>query len=199
MTRHSRLSHHAVARASGQSRSTIFVALAVLGFGFAACKPSATPLARSADSVVVEKTRIGQTLPTLSVATFSGDSATVGGPAQQPVTLLNVWATFCGPCIREFPSLEAFHQRYASRGLRVLAVSIDHADGEVKKFLMAHPVTFRIGRDPGGVVTTALANPNLPQTVLVSSNGRVLNWSEGFGNDVPPALIAAIDSSLGGR
>jgi thiol-disulfide isomerase/thioredoxin len=132
----------------------------------------------------------------LTVPTFSGKSATVGGPARQEVTLINLWATFCGPCIQEFPALEAVHQRYAPRGLRVLAVSVDRGDAEVKAFLMSHPVTFQIGRDPSGTVSTAIANATLPQNVLVSADGRILYRSEGFGGEMPAALLAAIDSAV---
>ena len=118
------------------------------------------------------------------------------GAARQPVTLLNLWVTFCAPCIAEFPALDSLHQRYKDRGLRVLAVSVENGDAQVRAFLMAHPIAIRIGRDPTGTLTAALANESLPQTVLISEDGRVLFWSDGFGNEIPPALIAAIDSSL---
>jgi cytochrome c biogenesis protein CcmG, thiol:disulfide interchange protein DsbE len=165
----------------------------------AACQKADAPSKRSPDTVVVKSLEIGQTLPALTLATFSGDSQTVGGAQRQAVTLLNVWATWCGPCVAEFPALEALLQRYASRGLRVLAVSIDAGDAPVKAFLLLHPVTFRIGRDRAGIVPSALANSALPHNVLVAADGRVLYRAYSLEAPVSTALAAALDSALNGR
>ena len=170
--------------------------LAALLVAPSACTQSDSPRAQAADTVVVEARRIGQVLPALTVPTLVGDYATVGGAARQPVTLLNLWATFCAPCIAEFPALDSLHQRYKDRGLRVLAVSVDRGDAQVRAFMMAHPVAFRIGRDPAGTITAALSNETLPQNILISADGRVLFRTVGDGNAMPLALIAAIDASL---
>ena len=182
-----------------RARATLLarLTLATLLAGLAGCAPRTdVPPVRAADTVVVEATRIGQTLPQLTFATFSGDSATVGGLARQPVTLLNLWSTYCGPCIEEFPLVERLHQEYGPRGLRVLAVSVDKLDGAVSNFLMSHPVTLRIARDPAGLSTEALANTALPQNVLVSADGRVLYRGGAFGTELPATCLAVIESAL---
>jgi thiol-disulfide isomerase/thioredoxin len=169
-----------------------------LAAALTACEPASAPPARVADTVVVESRRVGHRLPALTVATFSPDSATIGGSALQPVTLLNLWSTTCGPCIEELPSLVALHARYARLGLRVLAVSVDRGDGEVKAFLLRYPVTFPIGRDPDGHIAEALASTSLPQNVLISADGRVLFRETSFGTTMPKALMTAIEASLRG-
>lgn len=60
-----------------------------------------------------------------------------------PVTLVNVWATWCGPCREEFPDLVKLERDYRDRGLRVLFVSADFDDqlGEAKQFLARHGVS----------------------------------------------------------
>jgi thiol-disulfide isomerase/thioredoxin len=191
--------YRCVFRFAHRAYAAIVVVLAASLLGLMACGPADSPRGRATDTVVVESRRVGQRLPALTVPTFSGDSATIGGAAHQAVTLVNLWATYCGPCIAEFPALEALRERYEQRGLRVLAVSVDRGDAEVKAFLMGHPVNFRVGRDPTERVSAALANTALPQTVLVSTDGRVLYRSEGFGKELPAALFAAIDAALGSR
>jgi thiol-disulfide isomerase/thioredoxin len=68
---------------------------------------------------------VGDAAPSFTVRTVTGDTAHVGGGGRQPVTLVNVWATWCGPCKAEFPELQTLHNAYAPRGLRLIAISID--------------------------------------------------------------------------
>ena len=181
-------------------RTLVCLAFAVLSGTLTSCAPVDAPRARivDANTVVIESQRIGQRLPRITVATFSRDSATVGGAEPQPVTLLNLWATYCGPCIAEMPALEAIQRRYAQRGLRVLAVSTDKADAVVKAFLLRNPLSLPIGRDPTGAVTAALANTVLPENVLLAADGRVLYRTFGLGPDAS-ALTSAIDAALAAR
>jgi thiol-disulfide isomerase/thioredoxin len=179
-------------------RTLVCLAFAVLSGTLTSCAAVDAPRARIADTVVLESQRIGQRLPRLTLATFSRDSATVGGAEPQPVTLLNLWATYCAPCIAEMPALEAIQRHYAERGLRVLAVSTDQGDAVVKAFLLRNPLSLPIGRDPTGAVTAALANTVLPQNVLLAADGRVLYRTFGLGPDAR-ALTSAIDAALATR
>ena len=176
----------------------ILFALTLLSASATSCTPTNAPPARAADTVVVESQRVGQRLPRLTVATFSPDSVTIGGATPQPVTLLNLWSTYCGPCIAEMPALAALEQRYSTHGLRVIAVSVDRGDAEVKAFLLRYPLSLPIGRDPAGTITAALANTALPQNVLVAADGRVLYRANGLGLGVTP-LDTAIHAALAMR
>jgi thiol-disulfide isomerase/thioredoxin len=159
------------------------------------CKPTDQRTSHVADTVVVERLRVGQRLPPLTIPTLGPDSLTIGGAQPQPVTLLNVWATWCGPCIAEMPALTALQQRFASRGLRVAAVSVDLGDAEVKAFLMRTPLTMPIGRDPAWTTTAALGDRALPQNVLISSDGRVLYRAPPL-TLKPSPLDSAIEAAL---
>lgn len=118
---------------------------------------------------------IGAPVPEYSVRTLADDVASVGG-SSNPVTLVNVWATWCAPCEREFPELQRLHEEYGQRGLRVLAVSIDRApDATVEAFAAERMATFDIGRDPEGRVQTAFMTIGVPESFLVDANGQ-LRW-----------------------
>lgn len=129
--------------------------------------------------------------------TLEGDSASVG-PGEQ-LTLLNLWATWCGPCRQEFPDLEALRRDYASRGLRVLAVSVDIGDdAKVREFAEQHGAGFTIGRDAEGRAQRLFQTVGLPETFLIAPDGTLI-WRH-FGALQPGAveLRRRIDQALEG-
>ncbi len=83
-----------------------------------------------------DKPRPGE-VPTLSLKSYSGETYTVS-PKDHQVTLLVFWATWCEPCVMEIPSLVALQGKYRGRGLRVLSVNMDDADGSKAKPIMDH-------------------------------------------------------------
>lgn len=90
--------------------------------------------------------------------------------------LLNFWATWCPPCVKEMPELDRFAQEVQRDGWQVLGLAIDQA-APVQAFLQQHPVGFPIalaGND-GLALVSALGNPagGLPFSVLIGANGRI--------------------------
>jgi thiol-disulfide isomerase/thioredoxin len=141
---------------------------------------------------------VGDAAPAFTVATLAGDSARVGGSARQPVTLVNIWATWCGPCKAEFPELQTLHTTYAPRGLRVLAISIDtDDDAAVAASAKQMGATFAIGRDPADMVRGQISAVGIPESWLVSADGRLL-WRHSGAIPAGDATVrAAIDGALG--
>ena len=116
---------------------------------------------------------VGEPVPAYAVRTLAGDTARVG--TAQPVTLLHVWATWCGPCEKEFPEIERLHRDFGTRGLRVLAVSVDNgSDAKVESFVREHGATFTIGRDESGTVRELYQSIGVPESYLISADGRLL-------------------------
>jgi len=116
---------------------------------------------------------VGELVPEFTVRTLTGDSARVA--SGEPVTLLHVWATWCGPCQQEFPEIEAIQQEFGPRGLRIVAVSVDEGDDDpVRAFVREKGATFEIGRDPAGTVRRLYQGIGVPESYLISSDGRLL-------------------------
>lgn len=91
------------------------------------------------------------------------------------VVLLNIWGTFCPPCIYEMPSLERLHQAYGDSGLKIVAVSIDDAVSEdsVRAFAKGLGVTFEILHDPTHEIERVLQVTGYPETFVVGPEGTI--------------------------
>ena len=176
----------------------------VLVFALAACRdatPSAAPRAsdtKASSRSVVSAPDVGSRFPTIVVRTLAGDSIQLGAGAAQPLTLVNMWATWCGPCKAEFPDLQRLHEQYGGRGLRLVAVSTDQQDAAVRAFVTSTSATFTIGRDTDENVLAFLRDGSLPQNILIGPDGRILYKAFGLRRPVDPALTAAIEAALGG-
>ena len=138
---------------------------------------------------------VGEPAPSYAVRTLAGDTARIG--PGEPLTLLNVWATWCAPCRAEFPDLQRIHEEFAGRGLRVLAVSVDAGgDAGVREFVREIGATFTIGRDGEGQIRTKYQGLGVPETYLVSPDGKLVWRTIGA---LPPGAAtarAAIERAL---
>ncbi len=90
--------------------------------------------------------------------------------------LVNFWATWCAPCIKEMPDLDRFQQAYAAQGWQVVGLAID-GPTPVREFLKKLPVRFAIGLAglDGTELARALGNEQggLPFTVVLDAQGRI--------------------------
>mgnify|MGYP003700672623 CR=1 FL=1 len=113
--------------------------------------------------------------PSTAFQTLSGATVSLAD-FRGKVVLVNFWATWCAPCVREMPNLERLHQALVGEGLAVLAVSNDRGGSAVVNPFLArldlqHLPVFL---DPKGALAQAFALKGLPTTFVIGRDGRVL-------------------------
>lgn len=99
------------------------------------------------------------------------------------VVLINFWATWCGPCRDEMPSIQRLKEKLNGRPFVVLAVNLDEPESRIRNFLSQMKVDFTILLDPGRSVAKAWDARILPATYIVGADGRIrytlvgeINW-----------------------
>lgn len=118
------------------------------------------------------------------------------------VVLLNVWATWCGPCRVEMPSMQRLHDEFGPKGLKIVAVTIDDAGSEegIRDFAREYALSFEILHDPTGGIQRAYQTAGVPETFVIGRDGTIrkkvlgaANWS----SDANRALIRSLLEGAG--
>jgi len=96
------------------------------------------------------------------------------------VVLLDFWATWCVPCRKSLPELQALHQKHAGRGFSVVGVSIDEGDpAKVKKFVTAKEITYSVAVDSDeNPAWKSFHVKAVPAAYLIDREGRIVaHWT----------------------
>ena len=116
----------------------------------------------------------GAPAPVFAYPTLGGDTIALRD-LRGEVVLLNIWATWCPPCVREMPSMQRLYQELGDQGLRIIAVSVDAPGAlrDVRSFVHEYGLEFDILVDPTGGIQDAYAVTGLPTSFLIDRNGRI--------------------------
>ena len=115
---------------------------------------------------------------TLTAAELNGNAVVV-----------QIWASWCPFCAAQNPHVQKLHEAYSSRGLKVLAFSIDQSEQAAKDYLTRHGYTFDVAMRSDDVNHWFGRNRTLPETYVVDSKGKVVFVHRG---EMFPEDIAAL-------
>ena len=175
--------------------------------GVASSSPSSgtkAPRAANAPPPITGPVALSQQLRDLELKTLDGEALKLSDYADK-VVVVNIWATWCGPCRTEMPDLVKLGHEYKSRGLVVLGLATtynEHNDlAHVKDFLHTQNVDYKIVWDDGSLAAPLVQSVNgasvIPQSFVISRDGRIVKHFQGFNPYSTPALMRrAVEDAL---
>lgn len=92
------------------------------------------------------------------------------------VVLVNFWATWCPPCRKEMPDLQALYDKYKDQGFLVLSISDEEAD-KVSPFITQRKITYPVLLDPGRKVNDAFVVEGIPKSFVYDREGTMVTQS----------------------
>ena len=113
----------------------------------------------------------GDAAPDFTAALTDGTEFTLSDQ-QGKVVLLNFWATWCGPCVREMPAFEKLCGEYGE-DVAILAVNCMESEDIVKAFQEENGYTFPIACDPEGDIVLKYPSQGIPYTLVIDAEGIV--------------------------
>jgi thiol-disulfide isomerase/thioredoxin len=113
-------------------------------------------------------------------------------PLRAPVTLVNIWATWCPPCVEEFPAMLELQRRLEDSGLEIVFVSIDENWADVDAFFKKHGLEVKAGRlfwDPERKLAAHWGTEKFPESYVIRPDGWVVERIVGLQQWTRPVVI----------
>jgi peroxiredoxin len=152
-------------------------------------KPANATLVNLPSSVLDAENRAASGAP-IKLANYSGK-----------VMLVNLWATWCGPCRIETPELVKLHKEFQSQGVEMIGLSTEDPDASAQSvvdFIREYEVDYQIGWATRALAQTLMqGRQSIPQSFIISRDGRILRRFVGFNPETtPPQLKKALEAAL---
>lgn len=190
--------------------SSLVVLMLVAGFGASSCNSTD----ESATKETAPKITVNPARPAPAAALTSLPAnildvelrALSGSPLKLSdysgkVLVVNLWATWCGPCKAEIPELVKLYKELHPKGLEILGLSTENPDtsaNAVRKFVSDYDMNYRVGWAPPEVSMTLMQDRNaIPQSFVIGRDGRIIRRFVGFSvSTTPPQLRQAVEQAF---
>jgi len=142
----------------------------------------------------------GNPAPSWEGEALDGSTVSLEG-LKGEVVILNVWATWCAPCIREMPGLDELYRTYRDQGLRVLGASVDRSSArrDVLAFADDLDLSFTILLDPDQRVMNRFRTLGVPETFLIDREGIIAHRWIGEFDPMDPEVLERVEALLDAR
>jgi peroxiredoxin len=145
----------------------------------------------------IEAVEVGRQAPDFrAVDLRSSDTVSLESHYKGQVVLVNLWATWCTPCRKEMPAMEALYKELGPHGFRIAAVSVDEGDlSDVVSFADDLSLTFDILHDSDGSVQQSYQTVMFPESFLIDRDGVIVKKAIGehpWGSDANRRIVAQL-------
>lgn len=121
------------------------------------------------------------------------------GAVTGKVVLVDFWASWCAPCRRSFPWMNAMQRKYEAEGLQIIGVNVDKDRKLAEEFLAETPAEFGLRFDPVGALAEQFEVQAMPSSFLLDASGNVLATHFGFRSADADEYERLIRTSLSGQ
>lgn len=129
---------------------------------------------RGGKAVPEVRPEVGYRAPDFALPSLDGNAVRLSDFRGKKGIFLNFWATWCGPCRLEMPTMEKVYREYKTRGLKILAVSIDTGPKTVvKNFMQELQLNFSVLLDPDMEVLRLYRLFSVPASFLIDKQGII--------------------------
>ena len=136
-------------------------------------------------------------LPNITLESLKGEKVELKS-FKGKVIFLNFWATWCGPCKEEMPSMEALQQRFKDKDFLFLAISVDYEGaGPVRDFIAKQRYTFPVLIDQKGETLDLLDVKGIPTTFIIDRQRTMLGIAIGPRNWKSPEVTTLLNQLTG--
>ena len=169
---------------------------------------TATQNAKPKVSITTSKPATGQQQPQLQVVpavAWDTQIQAVGGGSfklsdyKDKTVVLDLWATWCGPCRAEIPHLVELHREYANKNVEVIGLTTEDPNSaaeDVAAFAKEFNISYKLGWARGDVAQALMnGRPSIPQTFVIAPGGKIITKFMGYSDRIPDAIRAAIKTA----
>ena len=128
------------------------------------------------------KVEIENKLPKMSLKMLNGKSTDVYSFLEDGPILINFWATWCAPCIKEMKYLDKYNKKYAESGFQIVSINTDtpRSLSKVKSFVKSRKYSFEVLTDPKSEFIRKAGGKVLPYLLLVNTDGTIFRRHMGY-------------------
>lgn len=141
----------------------------------------------------------GDKAPDFSAPSLDGKGNVSLAQYRGKVVYLDFWASWCAPCLKAIPEIEAMRKELAGKNFQVVAVNLDQQTKKALRFLEKHPVGYPSASDPKGRLPKQFGVDTMPTSYLIDGDGVIRHVHRGFQRGDGAKLRAEIEKLLGGR